>query len=75
MNSVEFQQEVTRLTKDLTDVEASIMRSVLQNIIIGQLSISPIRLEMAMLEFKKYIEIYREHGFSNLEEILEGNGT
>ena len=70
MTSVEFQNQVTSLTKDLTDIDRSIMRAVLQNILIDQLSIHPEKLPMVMVGFRKYLQAYKKNGFTNLGEIM-----
>ena len=70
MTSVEFQKQVTSLTKNLTDIDRSIMRAVLQKILIDQLSIYPEKLEMVMVGFRKYLWAYEKNGFTNLGEIM-----
>ena len=70
MTLVEFQKQVTSLTDDLTDIDRSIMRTVLQKILIDQLSIYPEKLEMVMVDFRKYLWNYKKNGFTNLGEIM-----
>lgn len=56
MDSVEFECEITKLTKNMMGIDATLAQSVLQRILIGQLSVSPRRLDMALESFKKYLE-------------------
>jgi len=70
MTSVEFQKQITSLTGDLTDIDKSIMRAVLQKILIDQLSIYPEKLDMVVVGFRKYLWTYKKDGFTNLGELV-----